>query len=168
MNERDWIDILQALLTPTIAVFVTYLAWRQYQIQRQRVRMDLFEKRFHIFNSALNHMGHTFAISHFDEEAYRKFLKDIQGAQFLFSKEIDIYLKSIRNATLDMDVEDTYVREEVFPNGDRKKVIQRKLEKLRWISEQIEEIEGKFRPYMQIEQQSWLRRPFDKPTPSSK
>jgi len=73
MNERDWIDILQALLTPTIAVFVTYLAWRQYQIERQRVRMDLFEKRFHIFNSARDYMGRIFAEQHFDKEAHREF-----------------------------------------------------------------------------------------------
>ena len=168
MNERDWIDIFQALLTPAIAVFVAHLAWRQYKIQRQRVRMDLFEKRFHIFKSALDYMGHTFAKNHFDEEAHRKYLKDIQGAQFLFSKDIDIYLKHIRNATLDMGVQDTYLREEVFPNGDRKKVIQQKLEKLRWISEQIEEIEAKFRPYMQIEQQSWLKRHLDNFMPNSK
>ena len=168
MNERDWIDILQALLTPTIAVFVTYLAWRQYQIQRQRVRMDLFEKRFHIFNSARKYMGHTIAKACFDEEFHRRFQKEIMGAQFLFSKDIEIYLRSIEAATLDIMVQDNYLREEAFPNDDQKKVIERKFEKLKWISGQIEEIEAKFRPYMQIEQKSWLARQFSRFTPNSK
>jgi hypothetical protein len=30
-TEKDWIDILQALMTPTVAIFGSYIAYQQWQ-----------------------------------------------------------------------------------------------------------------------------------------
>ncbi|MBI4190997.1 MAG: hypothetical protein HY525_10725 [Betaproteobacteria bacterium] len=37
------------LLTLLVAVFATYVAYRQYALGRERFKLDLFEKRFAVF-----------------------------------------------------------------------------------------------------------------------
>ncbi|MCW0016254.1 hypothetical protein [Rhizobium sp. BT-226] len=46
-----WIQILQALLTPAIALAVGVIAYRQWRTAHEKVMLDLFEKRFEVFMS---------------------------------------------------------------------------------------------------------------------
>ena len=41
----SWIDILAALLTPTIALIALYIAYQQYKINQQRLRHETYERR---------------------------------------------------------------------------------------------------------------------------
>jgi hypothetical protein len=53
----DWerlVRVLAALLTPTIAVVTTYIAYQQYQTNRRQHRLALFEKRMEVFNSTMD------------------------------------------------------------------------------------------------------------------
>lgn len=41
--------VLAALLTPAIAILAVAVAWGQWWIARQRLSMDLFDRRFQVF-----------------------------------------------------------------------------------------------------------------------
>lgn len=45
-NDKDWIDILAALLTPTIALFALYLGFQNFRLARRRRQDELFDKRY--------------------------------------------------------------------------------------------------------------------------
>lgn len=45
-NPKNWVDILSALLTPTIAIFAGVIAYQQWQTQEKQRKQDLFEKRY--------------------------------------------------------------------------------------------------------------------------
>lgn len=60
MLEKDWIDILAALLTPTIAIAGIYFAWSNHKLAKQKHKDDLdlakkkrqddlFDRRYELF-----------------------------------------------------------------------------------------------------------------------
>ena len=48
---KDVIDVFQALLTPTIAVAGIAIARRQWKISDEKLRLDLFERRWKVFEA---------------------------------------------------------------------------------------------------------------------
>lgn len=151
MNERDWLDILQALLTPAIAVVVAYIAWQQYQIQRQRVRIDLFDRRYELFVNANKYLTETVSKGEFDINLHNRFLKENRGAQFLYSKEIDKYLLDIAAATRELIKYESESRKNSSFDGDIFEAEKQKLEKLDWLQQQFDVMKIKFQPYLQVE-----------------
>jgi hypothetical protein len=47
----DWIDVLSALLTPTIAILGIYIAYQQWRTNKNRLKLELFDKRYEIFTN---------------------------------------------------------------------------------------------------------------------
>ena len=56
-SGKDWIDVLQGLLTPTIAVGVAVITWRQYRLQIHEKRWETFREYTYSFEiSENNHL----------------------------------------------------------------------------------------------------------------
>jgi len=51
MHERDWIDYLQAALTPSVALIAVYIGWQQWRTARDKLNLDLFAKRLAIYEA---------------------------------------------------------------------------------------------------------------------
>ena len=51
-HMRDWIDILQALLTPTIALIAVGIGLAQWWTARNRLKLDLFDTRWSVYGVA--------------------------------------------------------------------------------------------------------------------
>lgn len=49
MTDIHLIQLLSALLTPVIAVVTTYIAIQQYRTSRLKFKLELFEKRYAIY-----------------------------------------------------------------------------------------------------------------------
>lgn len=45
-RKKDWIDVLSALLVPTIAIVGTVIAFLQWRTAHQRRKDDLFDRRY--------------------------------------------------------------------------------------------------------------------------
>lgn len=43
ISDKDWIDIFNALLTPTVALFGIYIGIRQYQLEKKKTAKEIFE-----------------------------------------------------------------------------------------------------------------------------
>jgi len=58
--QRDWIDIFAALLTPAIAILASYIAVRQWLTNKNKLKLDLFDKRYAVFEAiTVNMRGQT-------------------------------------------------------------------------------------------------------------
>ena len=55
MNE--FLELLSALLTPVIAVVATMIAIFQYRTERQRWRLDMFDKRYPIYLATMSYIS---------------------------------------------------------------------------------------------------------------
>ena len=54
MDDPHWTQVLSALLTPTIAVLVAIIAYRQWRTAQNRLKFDLFDRRFAVYDAARN------------------------------------------------------------------------------------------------------------------
>ena len=51
INPRTVVDVLSALLTPTIAVIATYVAYQQWRVNKTRLDLDLYDRRLAIYKA---------------------------------------------------------------------------------------------------------------------
>ncbi len=50
-DGTNWVDVLSALLTPTIALAAVVLGFLQYRLAKQRRKDDLFDRRYAFYES---------------------------------------------------------------------------------------------------------------------
>jgi len=48
-NEKDWVDILTALLTPTVAILGVTIAYQQWRLNSKKFKHELYDRRLHIY-----------------------------------------------------------------------------------------------------------------------
>jgi|PlaIllAssembly_1097288.scaffolds.fasta_scaffold283843_2 hypothetical protein len=51
------IEVSKALLTPVIAIVAAYVAWQQLKTNRRKLKLDLFEKRYTVFEKIGEFIG---------------------------------------------------------------------------------------------------------------
>jgi hypothetical protein len=102
------------LSIPTTTLFVGiatllvtgYIAWQQLQTARNKFRLDLFDRRFPVFEAAMKLVLIAVQEGDISDEARREFFTATRGVEFLFNSEGSV----------------AYARDVVFPNprtGDR-------------------------------------------------
>lgn len=92
-----WTVYLSALLTPIIGFFGALIAYRQWHIARNKIKLELYEKRFSIYEATLLFYQKIVACTAetIKTEAFniaqKDFIKASREAQFLFSTESGIF-----------------------------------------------------------------------------
>ena len=92
-SNIHWTSYLTALLTPFVAVAGAYIAWRQSAIARNKLKLDLFDRRFKVYDEARALLAMVLTTGRVSEEGLYKFGAGTREARWLFDKSIDDYLK---------------------------------------------------------------------------
>ena len=147
------IDVFSALLTPVIAGVAVYIAWQQWKTNRQRLNLDRYDRRLHIYEEVIRILSliSRDAGASFDDLV--KFRISVSEADFLFGPEIRKYINEIyrRGLNLARCNEEYKDRDQVRPeNYDHKKVVEEMHIELRWLIEQFEPARDKFKKYLDI------------------
>lgn len=101
----DWALWLQALapaisgaITALVAVAVGYISYRQWRTAREKLVLDLFERRFGIFQLAKGAVETSFHHRATDQSAFSRISQAHAEASFLFGIEVVDYLDTIKDA----------------------------------------------------------------------
>jgi len=89
------IDVLTALLTPTVAILGIYIAIQQYRLAKEKHRIEIYDRRMKIYAATLELIRNTNRNADISEDAYYKFEEGIAEAEFLFGKEVVALLEDI-------------------------------------------------------------------------
>jgi hypothetical protein len=97
-----WLQIIQAL-GPSIAAIVVgsiagYVAYRQWRTASNRLRFDLFEKRYAMYEKLQDVVGTVLANGTVEYNELGTFYRATRGVEFLFGPEIERYLAEIRDS----------------------------------------------------------------------
>jgi hypothetical protein len=89
---------LQALGPTIVAVVVglvaSYIAWRQWQTAKHRLRLDMFDRRLAVYNAVKNLIGIVQVHGGTLHDDLQRFYRDIRGAEFLFDGDTrDLIMK---------------------------------------------------------------------------
>lgn len=87
-----WTAYASALLTPVVAAFAVWIAQQQSATAQNKLRFDLFEKRFLIYEGAYNFLGSIMTRGRVDDEEMNIFVNAIHAAKWIVAQEIADYL----------------------------------------------------------------------------
>ena len=141
------IGIFKAWLTPLIAVVVTYVAWRQWRVNVYRLRLDLFEKRYAVFDATRKFLSLILRKATFEMNDFYEFRANVSDADFLFKKDVVKYLGNIDDKALQLNTtQDTY--KPLLAGDERTKLVKEEKEILKWLTDQLPELKKIFTPYI--------------------
>jgi hypothetical protein len=89
------ITILQGLLTPLIAMIATYIAWQQWQGNKQKLKMDGYERRLRVYQEVVKMLKQCANGEIREFPIILAFGAATAEADFLFGPEIRQYLDEI-------------------------------------------------------------------------
>ena len=93
--DKDWIDLLQALLTPTIALAAVGITVFQARVNYLHLKHEMFDRRYTMYLSVRRFMRRIVSIESDREktriaydDATKEYLDAIDGAPFIFNWSI--------------------------------------------------------------------------------
>jgi hypothetical protein len=173
-HARDWIDVLQALLTPTIALIAVGIGYAQWWIARNKLKLDLFDRRWAVYIATREMLSEMFTHGKTSAEAEQRFLQGIRGASWLFDARVDAYLRSEVWAKVALLNAANSMLEPTAPPQGREDAAKKKFEIMRWVSEQDVAVDALFDRFLRMDEplfgwirQRWQRlvRPVRRPQP---
>lgn len=83
------------LVTPFIALIVAGIAFLQWRTAQEKVLLDLFDKRFAVYEDLLSVMARHLG-SGIDDPAFYNFVRAVSRAKFLFGHDVQTFLEERR------------------------------------------------------------------------
>lgn len=102
-SPHDWVDYLQAFLTPTVAGVAALIAYLQWHTNALRLKHERFERRFGMFEATRKFLADLIKRGDLNEEARRDFLSATSGARFVFGEKIANHLDVIHSKACDLE-----------------------------------------------------------------
>lgn len=142
---------ISSFATVAIAAAVGCVGFAQWWTARTKLRADLFDKRWAIYQAMMEMLSAIVTHARVTEDDKRGFLKGTRGTLFLFDKVADAYRKEVwRNA---VKLEAAVFMLDSPPNEhERLAAVKAKYDVSIWASDQLDAINEKFRRFMAVEE----------------
>ena len=143
-------EIYITIIATLIAAIVAWTGYQQHKLARDKLKLDLFEKRFAVYKGVQRFLTIILQEAKFDIGQLFEFRRDTQDATFLFGSEIPEYINMIDSKALEMrSIAQQY---QPLPRGEERSALCEKETKL--LAELIAELprlKEVFAPYMRFE-----------------
>jgi len=141
------VEYFLIVVTLCNALVVAVVAIRQYQLSKERFKLDVFDRRYNIYKSTQTFLKKILLCQKIKEEDIQEFRENIQDYMFLFGNDIHTFLKPIEEKALclwenEKKLEDDSIGEE------RSKLVNKRTELSKWLKEQEPLLRDKFMPYL--------------------
>lgn len=156
------IDVLSALLTPVIAAITVYIAYQQWQTNRRRLELDLYERRLQVYQAVTRFIGKVVKDLSPDVQDFSEFWRNTAEADFLFESDVRDYLEELATHAANLWKWSNEYRDnrQVRPEGyDHSRVVEGQYEETQWFAIQFGEARQLFAKYLNLtgEHRQWWR-----------
>lgn len=148
--DLHWTTYLSALLTPTVAVLGALIAYRQWRLAQNKLKLDLFDRRFSVYEAARNLLASIMTSGKARDEEVFKFMVATREAKWLLNAKVAEYLeeqihrKAIELQCLSSELEGVPAGEERVPK------IRKQYEIKQWFLAQYDVLDAHFAPFLQL------------------
>ena len=153
MSSEQVIAIFNALLTPTIAIVATYIAWQQWRINKQKFDLERYDRRLRIYEEVRKILSIVMRDARAGYEDLLRFRAAVSEADFLFGPEIPAYIDEIYKRGVQLEAWNQQYRhsgQEIPLGYDHQKVCDGMHKELEWLIAQFEPAKEKFKKYLHI------------------
>ena len=144
-----WVQYVEAFGPVTIGLAVAAVAWMQWQVNRNRLKHELFDRRYVVFEAAREFLRRTIVDGKVNTKARIDFFLSTRESEFILGKEVAVYLDDLNRKAIEAE---TYRAEyEGEPTGEtRKELVRKESAFLRWMLDQPDVLRDRFRPYLKL------------------
>jgi hypothetical protein len=103
LNVKTISDLSSALLTPIIAIVTTIILINQYRLEKRKLRLQLFEKRYPVYLATMEYITTMMRDGKSTSEAQASFIRDSRDRVFLFDKDIHQFLDDLWKQSIDLE-----------------------------------------------------------------
>jgi hypothetical protein len=149
MDARSWVEILSAATAPVTAAIATYIAYQQWRTNRQRLRLEQYDRRVGVLRAAREHLSGIKQNAKVEEDSLVAFVKAMAEADFLFDHRLVSYLDEIYKKSVHM----RRLQEQLkgIPAGpERDKIVQEDGDVLMWLGNQTPVLNERFSKYLRV------------------
>jgi hypothetical protein len=170
----EWVQYAQAFAAPLLALVIaavgTWIASRQMQIARVKLRHDLYDRRFAVFQAARKLLAEALTTrGNVTDDQVRAYVVGTSDSVFLLDEEISTYLEEIRKAVTRLQT--IRYTLEPLPVGEERSALVKQEEQIfsRLMTALPAGLVTKFKPFLTLdtrkraERRSWFM-PLDAPT----
>jgi hypothetical protein len=151
MTDPHWTAYFIALLTPTVAVLGALIAYRQWRLAQNKLKLDLFDRRFQVYEASRNLLGSIMTSGKAKDDEVFKFMVATREAKWLLSRDVAEYLdKQLYHKALDLQCLASEL-EGVGVGEIRTKNVYAQADIKKWFVAQYDVLDQKFSPYLQLQ-----------------
>jgi cell division septum initiation protein DivIVA len=149
----------QAILTLIVSVAVAFISWLQWQTAekqsetaRNRLRLDLFERRIKVYDAWMTMAAIAAQKGDITREEQQICSVATKGAEFLFNKEIDNYCQQLLGEAVTIGVQ-KYRIDQIKKSGTEQEpqAEVRHNECRIWFNQQFNEMPKRFAEFLKVE-----------------
>lgn len=146
-----WTTYLSALLVPIIAVLGIAIAYRQWRTAQNKLKLDLFEKRFGVYDAACRFLASIMTRGKVLDGVTHQFIVGTREAKWLLNSDIAEYLnKQLYHKALQLQGLDAVL--EGLPVGpERVANVKEQGELKDWMLQQYKVLDEMFFPFLRLE-----------------
>ncbi len=145
-----WVTVLSALLTPTIAILALLIAWQQWQTNRNKLKLDLFDRRYVYYEAARELIGRILTSGKATDAVTFEFLHKTRGAQFIVGEAIATYFdKELYSKAIDLNCLDAELQG-VGVGPERSENVRKQSEIKKWFNAQHKVLDDLFRAHLDL------------------
>lgn len=156
MCEIDWTTIAslsKGMLTPLVALIAVYIAYQQWQTNKQKLVLDRYDRRLKVYEEVTQIIRLILCESTASMDALVRFRNAVTEVDFLFGPEIPIYMDEIYHRGTQLEYWTKELKEPGQPRHSEynHEEIQSKIQKEHsWLISQFTPAKQKFRKYLDV------------------
>lgn len=150
----SWITAISALGAPIVAIiaaaFGGMIAWRQWQTARNRLKLDLFERRLPVYSATRHFLACIMTQGHYTGEQLMEFASAASTAKWVFDQSIATHLEehvfrpAINLDSLQRELDATPPREDRAANVARQRDLKQAL------NNELSHLDEVFSPFLSL------------------
>jgi hypothetical protein len=147
--NKDWVDILTALITPTVAIAGVAIAILQWKLSKIRYKHELFDKRWQQFSAIRDFMGKARTRGKVTQNDDYEFIVSTRGCEFLFDNDVKLFVEEVfkKSGYLNSLNEEL---EGLTESEDRKRNVSNQRVTKDWFETQINDLGVRFKKFLKL------------------
>jgi hypothetical protein len=133
--------------TLVLALSVAIVAWLQWWVALNKLRLDLFDRRYKVYDATRKFLAAILQEAKFTQSELFEFFAGTSDAEFLFGADVVEHLAQIRNRAIDLRKAQTLL-EHGSVGDERSRCAQAEHDELSWLNDQITAISKTFAAYL--------------------
>ena len=153
-----WLQWVQALGVPALAVAGAFIAYQQMRIARSQARTafvraqhDMFPKRFEVYEAASTFLATIVSHGKVSQDDFHRVYKFTNAARFLFPPNVSVYLDKLGERASSWHATRSEMAAARQTGRTDAGLIEKEKEQHLWLLDQLEELAKVFGPYLRID-----------------